>query len=507
GVAKGLQTKKLHVSAGDTVIWHPQLPHGGSPIRDKDRTRFSLVMHVTPVGVPVYHQSVFFRPSFSFPEKAPWGFREVDGRQIADIRNGINFDHKNGYSLDRIKPPGEAVAPTNLRKTGRGRMHWEQNNFIQSVKCLFPNFFKAVSVLEIGSYDVNGSVRPQFEATRYVGVDLITGPGVDVISTGHEFRSEERFDVAISTECFEHDPFYTATFLNMVRHVREGGLVIFSCAAEGRPEHGTRRAEPASSPGTVAQGYDYYRNLSEADFAFLDLPVLFSEFRFFHNSTSNDLYFVGVKRHSELLRQIDTLCKAVESLPGQIDGAFGLLRSGKTDEALERMQAVYKSAPSSARDYVLMRQGWLLNEAKRGAAAEAVVREALTLSDAAELYWELGTILHGLGRAAEAIAPAREAVKRAPDDARFVYFLGAMLQNQNVLEEAKELLKRTISLDPKFAPAHQQLSAVLTKQGRQEEAIEEARNAAELAPEVAWIQGHLERMLSPQDVPAHNRSN
>jgi ectoine hydroxylase-related dioxygenase (phytanoyl-CoA dioxygenase family) len=105
GRARRLPVKKLYVQAGDSLIWHPQLPHGGTPIRDTSRTRFSLVMHTTPVGVPVYHQDAFFAPSRAFPEVAPWSYREVEGRQIADFRHGVGFGHERAYQLSEFRQP------------------------------------------------------------------------------------------------------------------------------------------------------------------------------------------------------------------------------------------------------------------------------------------------------------------------------------------------------------------------------------------------------------------
>jgi len=102
-VANGLEIKKLYVGPGDTLIWHPQLPHGGTAIKDLHRTRFSWVIHTTPVGVPVYHQNVFFNPKGSFSEKASWDYREIDGRYIADFRHGVAFDSRT-YSLDHFHP-------------------------------------------------------------------------------------------------------------------------------------------------------------------------------------------------------------------------------------------------------------------------------------------------------------------------------------------------------------------------------------------------------------------
>ncbi len=110
GKGRGLSVRALHVDAGDTVIWHPQLPHGGSPIRDKSRTRFSLVMHVTPEGVPVYHQKAFFNPSEPLPEVAPWPYVTVRDRRVADFRHGVGFGHTAAYRLDEFRAAETAAA-------------------------------------------------------------------------------------------------------------------------------------------------------------------------------------------------------------------------------------------------------------------------------------------------------------------------------------------------------------------------------------------------------------
>jgi SAM-dependent methyltransferase len=152
-------------------------------------------------------------------------------------------------------------------------------------------------VLEIGSYDVNGSVRALFDGAReYVGVDLIEGPGVDQVAYGHEIDEPVgAFDLTLSGECFEHDPQWSDTFTNMIRLTRPGGLVTFTCASHGRPEHGTRRSEVRDSPGTLAQNSDYYRNLRRTDFESLPLSTWFATWRFWLMPTTFDLYFAGVR--------------------------------------------------------------------------------------------------------------------------------------------------------------------------------------------------------------------
>lgn len=177
-----------------------------------------------------------------------------------------------------------------------------------------------VKVLEIGSYDVNGSVRKFFSRCDYVGADLAPGPGVDVVGSGHELDfPDSAFDLALSCECFEHNPHWKDTLLNMHRMVGEGGLVAVTCASRGRLEHGTRRTNPEESPGTQTVGLDYYRNLNREDFEKeLRLSELFSFFRFWYMPTSRDLYFIGVKGKrlipDESLENFDREVRAIRFL-------------------------------------------------------------------------------------------------------------------------------------------------------------------------------------------------
>jgi SAM-dependent methyltransferase len=174
--------------------------------------------------------------------------------------------------------------------------HLEQRNFFNRLQTSSPEAFVAVRVLEIGSLNINGTVRDFFDAEDYVGVDVAPGPGVDVVSNGENLDyPDNSFDVAVSAECFEHNPEWVATFQNMWRMSRT--YVIITSASDGRPEHGTRRSSPDSSPLTL--DWDYYRNLTEEDFreAF-DLDAMFSDYFFEYNPLSCDLYFWGLKRNA-----------------------------------------------------------------------------------------------------------------------------------------------------------------------------------------------------------------
>lgn len=150
--------------------------------------------------------------------------------------------------------------------------------------------------MEIGSLDINGSVRPLFTNCNFLGVDVGEGPGVDLVCFGEQLLfPDDSFDITVSSECFEHAEGWRKIFKNMVRMTKDGGLIVFTCAGEGRPEHGTSRSDVGSSPLTVNAGIEYYGNLMKEDFE--DEPGLLDglRYQFFYNEAAHDLYFVGVK--------------------------------------------------------------------------------------------------------------------------------------------------------------------------------------------------------------------
>lgn len=175
--------------------------------------------------------------------------------------------------------------------------HPQQLCYISTLARHFARDYTNVKILEIGSYNVNGTIRDFFSGSDYIGTDLTEGPGVDFVSDGHLIDHDDNtYDITVSCECFEHNPYWLETFRNMYRMTKAGGFVIFTCATRGRGEHGTRRTSPKSSPGTQEVGWDYYLNLEEKDFTRnFNFSQHFSTFAFFTNKNSRDLYFVGRK--------------------------------------------------------------------------------------------------------------------------------------------------------------------------------------------------------------------
>ena len=178
--------------------------------------------------------------------------------------------------------------------------HPEQQHFMKYVRDRFPERFLNCRVLDIGSLDINGNNRYLFNNFSYTGVDIGEGPNVDVVSRGHEFKDSLPFDIVVSSECFEHDEFWDKTIQNAIDLLKPDGLLLFSCATTGRPEHGTRRTTPQDSPFTSKIENDYYGNLTEADIrSKIDIDQ-FERYEFLARETwPQDLYFWGIKKPLE----------------------------------------------------------------------------------------------------------------------------------------------------------------------------------------------------------------
>ena len=112
------------------------------------------------------------------------------------------------------------------------------------------------SVLELGGRDVNGSVRQFFPGARYVSVDIVPGPGVDVVADATMFRPDDRFDAVVCCEVLEHVPDPDGFVATAWGSLRPGGLFLVTAACPPRVAHS------AVDGGPLRAG-EFYKNVEE----------------------------------------------------------------------------------------------------------------------------------------------------------------------------------------------------------------------------------------------------
>lgn len=175
--------------------------------------------------------------------------------------------------------------------------HPAQQEYVRNLSKQFPQNFNNAKVLEVGSLDINGTMRSHFKDCDYTGVDVAEGPSVDLVCEGQLVdHPDGTYDTTGSCNCFEHNPFWVETFQNMYRMTKKDGLVFITVPTTGAPEHGTSNAKPEDSPLTVGKGWEYYKNLTEEDFRTnFDIDSMFHSYKFETNDTP-ELFFQGFKK-------------------------------------------------------------------------------------------------------------------------------------------------------------------------------------------------------------------
>jgi len=116
-------------------------------------------------------------------------------------------------------------------------LHISSYEHMQDLAARYLDRDRALSIVDIGAADVNGSYRPLFDhpGWRYTGVDLEAGAGVDVVlSSPYRLPMATRStDVVISGQAFEHIEYFWMTWLEMLRVLKPGGHVFLIAPSRG----------------------------------------------------------------------------------------------------------------------------------------------------------------------------------------------------------------------------------------------------------------------------------
>lgn len=128
------------------------------------------------------------------------------------------------------------------------------------------NEIEGKRVIEVGACDVNGSARPLIESynpQEYIGVDIIQGPGVDIICSAENLVSEfgeQSFDIVISTELLEHVRDWRLVTHNIKSICKTNGIILLTTRSYGFGYHG--------------YPYDFWRyEIEDMEYIFQDCDI------------------------------------------------------------------------------------------------------------------------------------------------------------------------------------------------------------------------------------------
>lgn len=110
-------------------------------------------------------------------------------------------------------------------------------------RTVVPDEFHGKRILEVGSENVNGSIRPLIEnlqPSEFIGIDLHLGIGVDLVLAAEkivQYFGSESFDVIVSTDTLEHVVDWRAVIRNMKEALRPKGYLYLTAAPMGFQYH------------------------------------------------------------------------------------------------------------------------------------------------------------------------------------------------------------------------------------------------------------------------------
>jgi hypothetical protein len=168
-------------------------------------------------------------------------------------------------------------------------MHKEAHNWVEDSfrEWRSKNPDTKYKVLEIGSLDINGSVRSLFnDADYYLGIDMQEGPGVDLVADAAYLVTPDLMNVIVCCEVFEHAIEWRKIVETSYHNLDKGGVFIGTCAGEGRFPHSAIDESPI-------RDFEYYANVGSRD---MKWTLERSHFDYIMvDSINNDVRWVAVK--------------------------------------------------------------------------------------------------------------------------------------------------------------------------------------------------------------------
>lgn len=117
-----------------------------------------------------------------------------------------------------------------------------------------------IAVIEVGSRDINGSVRSHFPNASWFGIDLWPGTHVDLVADALQYNPDPMFDLVVICEVMEHCPRWQEMIHHVANWLRPGRRIIITCAGPGRDPH-------SAIDGGPLHPDEHYANVTQDDLA------------------------------------------------------------------------------------------------------------------------------------------------------------------------------------------------------------------------------------------------
>ena len=331
--------------------------------------------------------------------------------------------------------------------------HPQQLAYFERISKLFAEpLADAKNILEVGSQNINGTVRDIFaNHVNYLGIDLGQGKDVDLVIPGELVELPDGWaDIAISTECFEHAENWRDILLNMIRITKPQGLVLLTFAGKGRAVHGTLDSDTFSSPFTTT----YYQNLGPDDIAqCIAIGKYFSRHGFEVDSVAHDTYFWGIRNSDN---QADSDWESLERRLTRAQGQLGQAISKNNELKLElnKLQTTFEQAI----------------EQRDQARLEAIEREQVIAEERKQTAIRVSEIKQ------QRMRIDQEAIEQRDKARQEVIEL-----TQVLTEERKQYANRLRAAEQEWLNLEQERAQVLTTLAKVRQQAASARQEAEIA--------------------------
>lgn len=118
---------------------------------------------------------------------------------------------------------------------------------------------KPITVIEIGSRNINGTSRIWFPNARWTGLDILEGEMVDIVIDAEHYEPDELVDMVICCEVYEHAPRWKKILKASSQWLKPVGKMLITCAGPDRVPHSAIDGEHRLLDG------EHYANISRSE--------------------------------------------------------------------------------------------------------------------------------------------------------------------------------------------------------------------------------------------------